>query len=83
MRLNEAYFELSQVYYSFVVMPRLYEYTIINQLPPGAVTVSQYAKGKGCVTSYIYHLIKRGKADFNIVVFQGINFVVTVPKEKK
>ena len=58
----------------------LHLYEQVDKLKPGAMTVSQYAEERGCTTSYIYHLIKRGKADFKIVVYNGINFVV---KEKK
>jgi phage tail protein X len=59
-------------------MPRLYQYELIEQLPTDAITVSQYARAKGCDTSYVYHLLKRGKADFKIVLFHGINFVIPV-----
>lgn len=55
-------------------------YEQVNELPPNAQTVKQYADERDCTTSYIYHMIKRGKADFKIVVYNGINFVV---KENK
>lgn len=55
-------------------------YDQVDELPADALTVRQYAEQRDCTTSYIYHLIKRGKADFKIVVYNGINFVV---KENK
>lgn len=59
-------------------MAHLYEQ--VDKLPKDAMTVSQYAAERDCTVSYIYHMIKRNKADFKIVVYNGINFVV---KEKK
>ncbi len=52
-------------------------YDTVDELPAGAMTVKEYADECGyTTTSYIYHLIKRGKADFKIVIFHGTNFVV-------
>ena len=64
-------------------MPRKYshDYTHVDTLPHGAMTVSEYAAKRDCTIPYIYKLyrkhIEEGKAiDFNIVVFQKINFVI-------
>jgi hypothetical protein len=39
--------------------------------------VSEYAAQRNCNTSYIYELIRTGKnADFEIVIYKGINFVI-------
>ena len=58
-------------------MPRKYQYTKVNKLPATALTVSKFAKSKNWKDhSLVYHNIKRGKADYKIVVFQGINFVI-------
>ena len=57
-------------------MPRLYNYTIVDKLPENAIKVSEYAKKRGCSTSLIYHEISRNKAQFEIIQFQNINFIV-------
>lgn len=57
-------------------MPRLNKYTIVEELPKGALTVSQFAKNRGVDHSLIYHELKRKTAKFSIVVFHGINFIV-------
>lgn len=59
-------------------MPRLYNYTIVDTLPANAIKVSEYAKERNCSTSLIYHEIQRNKATFEIIQFQGINFVVPI-----
>ena len=57
-------------------MPRLYNYTKVDSLPAGAVTVKNYAVSINVSTSLIYHRIKRNVATYKIVVYCGINFVV-------
>ena len=57
-------------------MPRLYKYITVNKLPINAIKVSDYAKQINCSHSLLYHRITRKKADFRIVVFQGINFII-------
>lgn len=57
-------------------MPRLNQYTIVDSLPDNAIKVSQYAKDRGCHHSLIYHEITRKKANFEIIQFQGINFIL-------
>lgn len=51
-------------------------YEVVNVLPPGAMTVAEYCEQRGCTNPYIYELLRSGKADFQIVIFKGINFVV-------
>jgi hypothetical protein len=51
-------------------------YRVVDSLPSTAQRVSEYAALRECNTSYIYELIKKQKADFEIVVFKGINFVL-------
>jgi len=58
-------------------MPRLYKYREVKQLPKDAITVKAYAEARNCHHSLIYHELKRGKANFEIINFQGINFVTT------
>lgn len=62
---------------------RKYKYRSVNELPDAALTVAQYAKEiKDCNTSYIYELVRKSKEgksiDFEIVVFKGINFVISL-----
>lgn len=57
-------------------MPRLYNYTVVDKLPKGAIRVSEYAKQRNCSHSLIYKEIARGKAKFKLVQFHGINWVV-------
>ena len=57
-------------------MPRIHNYTIVDQLPANAIKVSDYAKQRGCSHSLIYHELTRKVAKFTIVQFQGINFVI-------
>lgn len=52
-------------------------YEVVDKLPARAMRVSEYAAQRNCNTSYIYELIKKGKnADFEIVIYKGINFVL-------
>lgn len=55
-------------------------YREVQRLPSNALRVSEYAAQRQCNTSYIYELIRKQKADFEIVVFQGINFVINFKK---
>lgn len=62
-------------------MPRAKDdrYRIVDKLPDNAVKVSEYAKLRGCADhSLIYHWLRRksDKATYEIVVFQGFNFVI-------
>ena len=52
------------------------KYLNVDRLPENAVSVKLFADSKGYSTSYVYKLIKLGKAPFDIVVWQGINWVV-------
>lgn len=52
------------------------KYMVINVLPLNAKTVGSYASSNGITQSYVYHKLSRGKADYKIVVFQNINFVI-------
>ena len=61
---------------SLLDMARTKNFDEINKLPVNALTVTQYAKSINKHKSIVYHLINRGKADYSIKVFQGINFVI-------
>lgn len=55
-------------------------YDHVLELPINALRVSEYAELRGCNTSYLYELIRKQKADFDIVIFKGINFVINYSK---
>lgn len=57
-------------------MPRKYDYTKVDTLPANALKVKEYANQRNCSTSLLYHEVQRGKAEFKIIQFQGINFVI-------
>ena len=52
------------------------KYREVTELPPDAKTVKQYASDKGISQTWVYRLLKEGKATFEIVTFQTINFIV-------
>lgn len=57
------------------------KYKSVKTLPPGAMSVAQYASIRGCNTSNIYKLWRNKKGinkteSFEIIEFQGLNFVV-------
>lgn len=45
-----------------------------DKLPAGAKTVKLYAADKGISTSHVYKLYNQGTVE--IIVYQGINFVI-------
>jgi hypothetical protein len=53
-------------------------YPVVDELPPHAMRVSDYAAQRGYAsTSYLYELIRKGRNfDFYIVVYKEINFVI-------
>lgn len=57
------------------------KYRKVDKLPNQAMSVAQYATARGCKTPYIYKIWreKKGvnnKETFEIVEYQGINFVI-------
>lgn len=52
------------------------KYKTVNSLPENAMTVKDYCKERGCTNPYIYQLVRTNKANFEIVIFKGINFVI-------
>lgn len=55
---------------------RAYKYEVIDILPSGAVSVATFAAMNNICVSYVYMKYKRGKANYNIVCYSGVNFVV-------
>ncbi len=56
--------------------PNKNKYPEVTTLPKNALTVKEFAAKKDTTTSNIYMAIKRGTADFKIVVFKTINFII-------
>lgn len=52
------------------------KYTTVETLPVNAMTVKDYAASVGKTTSHLYVMLQRGKADFKVVLFKGINFII-------
>lgn len=67
---------------------RKYSHRPVDKLPDNALRLSLYAKEKGITQNWIYVQLKRvsegkmppEKITFEVVVFQGTNFIV--PKKK-
>lgn len=52
------------------------KYREVAELPPTAKTVKTYAEDENITTAYVYKQIKEKKNKFEIVVFQGVNFII-------
>jgi len=53
------------------------KYPNYETLPDNAITVDKYCKLQDYSTAYLYKLIKEKKnKGFELIVFQGINFVL-------
>ena len=52
------------------------KYPTVETLPANAMTVQEYANSIGKTTSHLYVMLQRGKADFKVVLFKGINFII-------
>jgi len=52
------------------------KYPAINTLPAGAMRVSEYAALNNITVAYVYIKYGRGKAEYEIRQFQGINFIL-------
>lgn len=69
--------KVCQMSYIFDYMKRnTGKYQVVDQLPAEAMTVSDYAAYANMSQSNIYKKIARNKADYKIVVFKTMNFVV-------
>jgi len=55
------------------------KYRDVEVLPPGAMTVEKYAESRGWKANNVYMRVQRRTADFSLVIFQGINFVIPIP----
>lgn len=52
------------------------KYPTVSQLPAGAIAIRNYADSQGITVAYVYIKHDRGKADYKIINYQGINFVI-------
>lgn len=52
------------------------EYPIVDTLPPGAMTVKTFADGNNMTVPYVHIKYHRGAANYSIVVFQDVVFVI-------
>ncbi len=52
------------------------KYRIVEELPINAMSVPAYAAHIDCLPQNIYNMLSRGTAQFEIVIFQGFNFVI-------
>ena len=52
------------------------KYPEIDRLPDNAKTVKAYAEDVGISTQYVYKQVREGKNKFQIVTFQGVNFIL-------
>lgn len=52
------------------------KYREVSQLPNNAMTVQSYADYRGWKANNVYMKLQRKTADFEIILFQGINFIV-------
>lgn len=68
------------IIFASMKLTRRNKYQEVEILPIDALRVSEYAELRECNTSYIYELIRTKKADFQIVIFKGINFVINYSK---
>jgi len=52
------------------------KYREVAKLPTTAQTVKTYAENNSISTAYVYKLIREKKNKFEIIVFQGVNFII-------
>lgn len=52
------------------------KYRLVDQLPDNAMTVTEYAAQTGLQPTAIYKRIERKTANFEIVIFKTMNFVL-------
>lgn len=53
-----------------------HKYREVTELPAIAKTVKNYAEDLGITTAYVYKQVKQKKNKFEMVVFQGVNFII-------
>lgn len=58
------------------------KYREVQELPINALTVQCYADKHGWKAHNIYMRLNRGTNNFEIIVFQGINFVIPLSEKQ-
>jgi len=53
-----------------------HKYREVTKLPATAQTVKTYAANNEITTAYVYKQVKEKKNKFEIIVFQGVNFII-------
>jgi len=56
------------------------KYKEVEKLPKEAMTVSEYAASNNISQSYVYKMIERNNATYQIVIFKTMNFVIPLTK---
>lgn len=63
--------------FNFAVMKRNKgKYREVDRLPKEAMTITEFAAHRNISLSYVYHRFTRGRADYEIVTFKTMNFVL-------
>jgi len=52
------------------------KYREVITLPKKAQTIKAYAEQNNITTSYVYKQMREKKNKFEVVIFQGVNFVI-------
>lgn len=52
------------------------KYEEVQKLPTSAMTISEYSRTNNISQSYVYKKVERGTADYKIVIFKTMNFVI-------
>ena len=62
--------------YIYAMKQNQAKYREVTKLPTTAKTVKTYAENEGITTAYVYKMLREKKNKFEIVVFQGVNFII-------
>jgi hypothetical protein len=57
------------------------KYEVVDVLPVNAMTVSEFAAQTGISQSYVYKKLVRETADYKIVIFKTMNFVIPLTED--
>jgi hypothetical protein len=56
------------------------KYRLVEQLPDNAMTVTEYATCNNISQSNVYKKIERKTANYEIVIFKTMNFIIPLTK---
>jgi hypothetical protein len=57
------------------------KYKEVDYLPTSAMTVTEFAAKRRISQSYVYKMIERNTADYQIVIFKTMNFIVPLTND--